>query len=327
MRLGDHMVRPMRQGIGPAGYNEEQRTNISLALSGYAATAGTLTPNAGIAPDGSNTMSHFGEDNTTAVHYLNEAGVVAPTGAMCALSVYAKAAERQYLQLFADDGSNGGQATFDLLGGAITGPLMARAAGTIGQAAIAPAGNGVWRCSIAVSAGPASFITRIGMCLTGGQSNPGFAPSYAGTTGFGVLLWQPQMEQGAYASSYIPGPPPVTRAGYMARPPDLGQALRVAGLAGFGSGASAGVTHQGQDADQVQGLVTIYTGTTAPAGSGAIQLSCPAGVVAGQYVLLADWASWTYTVATPLLQGNWTANRPLLAGEVLTMAYQWSVAD
>jgi hypothetical protein len=111
-------------------------------------------------------------------------------------------------------------------------------------------------------------------------------------------------------------------------PPDLKQPLAVAGLSGFGTGASAGIRNAGgRDADQVHGQVVIRTGTTAPAGTGAFQLNCPAGVVAGQYVLLADWATFTYTVAAPLLQGNWTANRPLLAGEVLVAEYQWTVAD
>jgi hypothetical protein len=110
------------------------------------------------------------------------------------------------------------------------------------------------------------------------------------------------------------------------RQPDLGSAPRVFGLAGFGSGMGAFIRNNGSDADQSQGMIIIRCGVN-PVGTGVVQLSFPAGIVAGQYVLLADWASFVLNVAGAVLQANWTASRSLLPNEVLAAAYQWTVSQ
>lgn len=127
----------------------------------------------------------------------------------------------------------------------------------------------------------------------------------------------------AHASHVRPlrGPP----AAYV-RQPYLGQPPSIFGLAGFGSGQGAFIRNDGSDADQSQGLVSIRCGIN-PLGVGVVQLSFPAGIVAGQYVILADWASFVLNVAAPVLQISWNANRPLLPNEVLTLAYQWAVSQ
>lgn len=111
------------------------------------------------------------------------------------------------------------------------------------------------------------------------------------------------------------------------RQPYLGSPPAVAGVAGFGTGAGAFIRNNGSDADQSQGLVVIRCGLI-PAASGAIQLSFPLGAVTGQYVGFADWAAISpITVATPIVQFAWTANRALRANEVLHLAYQWTVSQ
>jgi hypothetical protein len=110
------------------------------------------------------------------------------------------------------------------------------------------------------------------------------------------------------------------------RQPYLGSPPLVFGLAGFGAGSGAHIRNNGSDADQSQGLVVIRCGLN-PLGAGVIQLSFPAGIVAGQYVVLGDWASFTIVVAAPVMQCTWNANRPLLSNEVLTVAYQWAVSQ
>lgn len=110
------------------------------------------------------------------------------------------------------------------------------------------------------------------------------------------------------------------------RQPYLGQPPAIFGIAGFGAGSGAHIRNNGSDADQSQGMVVIRCGIN-PLGAGVLQLSFPAGVVAGQYVILADWATFTLTAATPILQTTWNATRPLLPNEVLTAAYQWAVSQ
>jgi hypothetical protein len=110
------------------------------------------------------------------------------------------------------------------------------------------------------------------------------------------------------------------------RQPDLGSPPAVFGLAGFGAGSGAFIRNNGSDADQSQGLVVVRCGLN-PLGVGVLQLSFPAGVATGQYVILADWATFNLTAATPVLQCSWNATRPLLPNEVLTAAYQWAVSQ
>ena len=111
------------------------------------------------------------------------------------------------------------------------------------------------------------------------------------------------------------------------RQPYLGSPPAVAGIAGFGSGSGAFIRNDGSDADQSQGLVVIKCGLN-PLGAGAVQLSFPAGVAAGQYLAFIDWGSITnITAATPLLQFAWNANRLLLPNETLLLAYQWAISQ
>jgi hypothetical protein len=128
----------------------------------------------------------------------------------------------------------------------------------------------------------------------------------------------------AHASHVRPlrGPPAA-----FVRQPFLGSPPMVAGLVGFGAGSGAFIRNDGSDADQSQGLVVIRCGLN-PLGVGVVQLTFPLGIVTGQYVALADWMTVsTYTIATPIWQVNWSANRTLLSNEVLLMAYQWTVSQ
>lgn len=114
------------------------------------------------------------------------------------------------------------------------------------------------------------------------------------------------------------------------RQPYLGNAPQVSntGLSAFGVATGAGIQNNGSDADQSQGIVKIRCGL-GPGPSGTIVLSFPVAPLASQYAAFADWA----TIANPIavvgssLAINWTANRPLLPNEVLTLAYQWAVSQ
>lgn len=126
---------------------------------------------------------------------------------------------------------------------------------------------------------------------------------------------------------------PFTLRNYLlsVRQPGLGNAPNVVSLSGFGSpglvGPGATISGTGNDADQTDGLVKIFVGL-APAGSGTIVLRFPIAPGAGTYVLFADWANalGNGTPAGNNLTINWTANRTLIANEVLMLAYQWAVS-
>lgn len=113
------------------------------------------------------------------------------------------------------------------------------------------------------------------------------------------------------------------------RQPDLRGAPSVLGLSGLGNGAGATILPYGQDADQSCGVVGIWTGTTAPSGTGVLQLQFPAGVVVTQttWVVAADWATFAQAVGAQVLVLTWTATRVLLPREVLRVSYQWAVSQ
>jgi hypothetical protein len=119
------------------------------------------------------------------------------------LSIHAKAAENRYLQVALDDGNvNGAHATFDLQTGIVSGPLTAHGTGVIGVASIQPVGNGFYRCAITTTIGAAT--SGRALFVLSNAANPGFAPGYAGNAANGLLIWGAQLEQGAFATSYIP---------------------------------------------------------------------------------------------------------------------------
>lgn len=110
------------------------------------------------------------------------------------------------------------------------------------------------------------------------------------------------------------------------RQPYLGSPPAVASLTGFGAGAGAFVRNNGSDADQSQGMVVIRCGLN-PTSNGAIGLSFPAGIEAGQYVFLADWALLTQDAPAGDVIVLTAIARTLLSNEVLHFAYQWAVSQ
>jgi hypothetical protein len=111
------------------------------------------------------------------------------------------------------------------------------------------------------------------------------------------------------------------------RQPDLGGAASVVNLTGFGAGQGAFFRAHGTENDKSQGLAVIGCGIL-PLSSGTIVLNFPAGIVAGQYLFFADWASLSEAApAGNQITISWTANRPLLSNERLLLEYQWAISQ
>lgn len=112
--------------------------------------------------------------------------------------------------------------------------------------------------------------------------------------------------------------------GYL-RQPDLGQAPRVVTTTGLGTGGGASIGDEGSEADQSQGMIVLRIGLN-PAASGTCPIYFPIAPGAGQYRVMADWAAVTPTVSVNQLLIAWAATRPLVPGETVRIAYQWTVS-
>jgi hypothetical protein len=183
---------------------EEQRANLILQSEDFSttwtATATNVTTNTIIAPDGNLTGDKVFVDTANAWHRVVQ-NISVTSGTTYTLSVYAKKAEQEYIQLhfqstqFGDSNSGNG-AVFNLS----TGAISAQGASLL-AASITNVGNGWYRCSItkaATSTGTTGIpITLVNQATfsTAGYTGDGYS---------GIYIWGAQLESSSFSTSYIP---------------------------------------------------------------------------------------------------------------------------
>jgi hypothetical protein len=165
----------------------EQANNAYWSLFGATISANTT---ATLDPAGYYGADKLQEDTSTGGHTY---GVSISGGSTTkTLSVFAKAAERNWAALRLYNGTSSFFAYFNLSTGAL-GSVTAGA-----TSAITSYGNGWYRCSITLALGAGSCEPNI-FASTGNGTT-----SYLGVTGSGIYVYGAQLEEGAYATSYIP---------------------------------------------------------------------------------------------------------------------------
>ncbi len=182
-----------RIGRGTGLLVEEARTNNIIQSSNLASVSWALeqltTATAGVtAPDGSASW-HLNEDNTNNNH--DAVAVLVATGnAAVTFSCYAKQAERSWLLLNTYEGS-AHRAWFNLATG-VVGAVDVGVTSTIKAST-----NGWYYCTMTFT--PTATIFPVLSASTADS-----VQSYQGVTNSGIYVWGPQVEAGAFATSYIP---------------------------------------------------------------------------------------------------------------------------
>ena len=141
----------------------------------------------------SSTVIKIEETSATGIH----APLIVPAASSSTTytaSVFAKAVERTFVQLF-ENGGSGANSMVNLSNGAVV------SESTAGITTVTALGTTGWyRISMRLTTGSGQTSVNFQLRL----STNGTTTSYAGTTGSGIFIWGAQLEQSAGASSYIP---------------------------------------------------------------------------------------------------------------------------
>jgi len=188
---------------------EEARTNAvinSEQFNNWSAFNTAVTANATTAPNGIQTADAIMETNTTNLFAVSSSYIAKPSASSlpytASLFVKANGRTKFIIRLEGTGAASSAGVNFDLstgtIGQALAGGGFSGCTGTI-----TPVGNGWYRCTVSATTDTnAGLIMRVWLLEPTGNN---FAvPTYAGDTTKGLFLWGAQVEQGAWATSYIP---------------------------------------------------------------------------------------------------------------------------
>ena len=153
----------------------------------------SISANIATAPDGTLTADKLVEDSSNNSHFMSQVLLSVSGNASLAISIYAKAAGRDFLAFVTADSAGGFNSSFFNLS---NGTLGTVASGH--TASIQSAGSGWYRCIIvqSQSATTGAFTFYPGSAATNGSA------AYLGDGTSGIYIWGAQLEQSATATAY-----------------------------------------------------------------------------------------------------------------------------
>lgn len=186
----------------------------------WSKVAATVTADAISSPSGQQNADKLVETTAASTgHYVNPSPSPSITsGQSYTFSVFAKAAERTFLQLILTGIGSGGAnivAGFDLSTGTAGTPSS-------GSSSITALGGGWYRCSLSVTASTtASTLAQIRLS----QNSSSSPSSYTGDGTSGIYLWGAQLEQSSTVGEYIPTTSTINSAPRFDHNPTTGESL------------------------------------------------------------------------------------------------------
>ena len=184
---------------------EPERTNLVTYSEDFSNAAwtksGTSVVSGFVSPKGDLSAFKLVEDTSTAVHTINT--ITSAVGSNYSLSIFAKAGERRYISLaFSDLAEWLSQYTFDLTDGVLTDTYNFTGVTSIFKSEVLA--DGWYKLSLSSNY---TFVTNVySRIFIEETATPPTIPtnSYTGDGTSGVYIFGAQLEQGSYATSYIP---------------------------------------------------------------------------------------------------------------------------
>ena len=193
----------------------EQFDNASWVKTGDGQV--TITANAAVAPNGTTTADKMIPSAIAGFHCVQQA--VTLSAGEASVSVYAKAVENSFLQIF--DALTGEFVNFNLTTGAV-------GSSSVYVGSIEDAGNGWYRCKATKVVPSGNFTPRFGV-VTSATAVRG--ESFTGNGTDGLLIWGAQLEYGV-ATDYIPTTTTAVSVGPVANLPRLNYPINSDGSVG-----------------------------------------------------------------------------------------------
>jgi hypothetical protein len=203
---------------------EESRSNLftyseDFSNAVWTKSQSSIITTSIVAPNGSTAYKLVENTVSGAGHFITQGSITKLSNAVLTLTIFAKAAERQYFGLVINSFSTGfGSrygAEFNLGNGTASEHDSAQGTYTSGSYSITPYPNGWYRCRITCTTSTdAQTQVRIFTFRDANQWTS--SSSYTGDGTSGIYVWGAQVEEGAFPTSYIP-----TTASTVTRSADL----------------------------------------------------------------------------------------------------------